>query len=1837
MSLAATRDPLIGRTLGDFVVREKIGEGGFGAVYRSEQPLLEREAVIKVLHRQQLASEAAVKRFLQEAKVASRLDHPYAAHIYAFGVERDGLLWIAMELVRGTPLNHLLDAGGPLSLDRFVPLLERICEVVHSAHEKGIVHRDIKPGNVMVLTRSGRFLPKLLDFGIAKLLAHPGAAASPRQTVPPPAAVDAVEPTAATVQVGRPASDGTTIVGAARADVGGALADGGLTEEGAVMGSPHYMAPEQWRDLASADARTDIYALGILAYESLTGQPPFFGRTRVDLARAHAGDPVPPLGEGLPPALDAVLARAMAKDPADRFASALELAAAVRLASGIIESSAPLPALDDEVREAALAGAPQPIAEAVAALAAARTLHEAQGAVRDCQHVVMRMLGLLALACRSRVGAGVGGSSAARDAPEVLEALRALRRRDLDDEEWRDLARDLCRPFAAAPDAHPMPEMVRLFTGEAGDLLAVPAAAPRAMSAEQVHGDLSRSLPRLASLLRAVSFLDGYPLVVWRDQRAESWMGLRRARRAAVRAALEVQPPERPVLLDRDGRPAVKLWPLFQVARPAPGAGEEMFLFVGRDRRGARFEALPGELARHDDSLWEWFGLHLIETIDDSTGGGPREEAPYRGLLPFTAAEAADYVGREVDVDVFLNRLRMQPLLAVVAPSGVGKSSFVQAGVVPALGDSWQAMITRPGPAPRAALAALLERSGVHATDGDPGAALRQHAAAGGRSILLVIDQFEELFTLCLDPAERVAYAEEIASLTRSPDDPVRVVLTLRDDFLARADDLPALRERLAVGLQLLAMPSRADLIRVLVDPARRHGYDFEDPELPARMVDEVAGQPGALALLSFTAARLWELRDRHFKQLGRRAYDALGGVAGALAQHAEATLADMAADEQRLAREAFRHLVTAEGTRAVLTRPELTQLLGGPGRAERVIERLIGARLLVASEAGPAGEQSIEVVHEALLTAWPRLVQWRREDAEGARMRDQLRAAARQWDERARPRGLLWRDEAWAEYELWRARFPGARTDVEEAFAVASAAEAARGRRVRRGLVLIAFAALTAFVLFLARANRETGRARELAEDKASEAHVLLLDSYIEQGREALLAGEHARALAYLIEARRMGADSPAISFLIRRALRPLEPRVLTLGGHQGKVWEIGFSPDGRAIVTADDRDLRLWDTASGRELARMRGHTEPVFAARFSPDGTRLATASADGTIRMWDARSGRALATLRGHRGRVEAIAWTPDGRTLLSGGEDGARLWDPDAARVQIHLAGDPNGEREVAIDPAGRYAALAGVSGQVDVIDIGARRIIASWQLGGSTTAVDFDDKGRLLTASWSGKAQVWRVPDGRLLLSLVGHGEKVDRAEFSPDRRWILTAGRDGTARVWDAGDGTMVTVLRGHRGMVVSARFDRSSERIVTTSESAASVWERATGRRTALLEGHAGPVSDARFSPSGDRIVTRSWDGTAAVWAVGDAYQLVHSPRPGGDCSFLGRSPRESRYMVAPCTGGTTVWDIESAAAVAELPGAERAEVSPDGTRAITASGSTATVWDLRAKRPLGRLEHSATIRAVDWSPADRAALSAGEDGTVRIWREGAEPRVLRGAPASVLAAAFTPQSGRVVTGDDKGDVRLIDLASGAEQATLRAGGAVDAFRFSPDGARMVVMPQLGAGQPTLWDLARRTRIAELSGHVTAPADARFDRAGKRIVTASGDDMVRLYSADTGAPLGMLTGSPQYLESAAFDGTGTLVAATGGDGAIRFWDPASLNLLWVLDAHRVTGVELRFSADNRLVSRDWQGVIHVWRLDNRPAGVAELDRLLACRSPVRFDRSRRTIVAETRPATCP
>ena len=296
---------LFGRTLGDFILREQIGEGGYAVVHRCEQPPLERDVVIKVLHARR-CNDLARERFLREAQLASRLDHPYAAHVYAFGAEHDGLLWLAMELVQGVTLGDWLEQHGPMPLGQFVPFFECVAQVVQAAHDRGVVHRDLKPSNMMVIERGGRLFPKLLDFGIAKVSGE-----EPEPVAPADAAVTA-RLRIAPQRVQRTRTDSHEYR---------------LTRTGTGMGSAPYMSPEQWSDAGAVGPASDIYSLGVLAYEALTGRRPFRASTAEAYYWEHLRGEMPALDGELEPGVDRILRRALAKDPGARHASVLELAA----------------------------------------------------------------------------------------------------------------------------------------------------------------------------------------------------------------------------------------------------------------------------------------------------------------------------------------------------------------------------------------------------------------------------------------------------------------------------------------------------------------------------------------------------------------------------------------------------------------------------------------------------------------------------------------------------------------------------------------------------------------------------------------------------------------------------------------------------------------------------------------------------------------------------------------------------------------------------------------------------------------------------------------------------------------------------------------------------------------------------------------------------------------------------------------------------------------------------------------------------------------------------------------------------------------------------------------------------------------------------------------------------------------------------------------------------------------------------------------------------------------------------------------------------------------------
>jgi WD40 repeat protein/tRNA A-37 threonylcarbamoyl transferase component Bud32 len=1695
---------LIGRVLGDFLVTAPLPAGAHQGVWRATQRSLGREAIIKTLDAGQAAPESLVQRFLLEARLAARLDHPYAAHVYAFGAEADGLLWIAMELVRGTPLDALLQADGPLPAERFVPFVQRLAEVVDAAHEAGIVHRDIKPANVMVLTRAGALFPKLLDFGVATLLEETPAGTGP-----------------ATTTLRR------------------------------LVGSPHYMAPEQWSASARPLPESDLYSLGVLSFEALSGRLPFDAVSLDGLARAHAGAPVPLLDPAAPRPIDAVMQRALAKTPAERYSSAQRLAAALQAALAP-SVAASLPRLPERVRDAFVMHAPRPLAEAVADLDSAHHPHQALDALWHLVSVAARLVGVYALAARA---ATTGGP---RDEAAVGELLRALRQRPLGDAEWLQLARAL---LARPEKAHPLPELLALLP-RFDSLLALRGAAAHP-SESRARELLERGVTAAAELLDALAVLGDYVLVVGAPEGVEAWMGVRRSRRNPAVALAGSLPPGHVGLAGRDGALLLTLTPLVQVKRPLPTLDEELFLLDGSDGANARLSAGRDGFVLSDPTLWSWLGSRLQLDVAAAAQEEAAAQAPYLGLAAFSAEQAGLFVGREREVESFVNRLRVQSFVAIVGPSGAGKSSFVGAGVIPELPRSWRAVVVRPGPAPLEALAARLAREGLWQGDlraalaADPdalGARLRREGEAG--PIVLVVDQFEELFTLCPDADERQRYAEALARAARSTGDPVRVVIALRDDFLVRVEQLPALRDRVSQGFQLLATPATDDLLRILTEPARRAGYEFDDPALPREMVRSVATQSGALALLSFTGLRLWEQRDRHFRRLTRRAYDEMGGVGGALAQHAEATLHAMPPSERALVREALRRLVTSEGTRAVLPRAEMLQVLGGGAAAEDVIERLIGARLVVASDTD-FGQDQLEIIHEALVVQWPRLVEWRREDAEGTRLRDQLRAAAQQWHQRRRPRGLLWRDDALAEYRAWRARSPTPLSDVEAAFADASLHDARRSRRVRRLLIATAGIVLAAGLLVLRLSERR-------AAQNARRAELQVALQFEEKGREAFFSGDPMRAIVYLSEALNRGRDGATLRYPLASATAALSRETLSLD-HGAPLWAVAVAPDGGTLVTGgEDGRVKVWDANTGRLRLTLNAHHAEVRNVEISSDGALLVTSSPDGTAKLWNLATGALVRSFEGHGAAVRAARFAPDGRHLLTAARDATvRIWDLDRDVSPITFVAHDLPLWTARWSPDGQHVVTASSDATARVWDArsGKRQFTLVGHRDWIVDAIYSADGRSIATASSDRTARSWDAASGRQRAVMVDPLQQIEKIAFSPDGSRLVTGGMDKLVKVWNTSDGRLLEVLAGHASYVNAVAVNDEGTLIATaSSDGTARLWNAATGQQAGTLLGHFDGIWTLHFFPDGRRLVTAAHDGVAKVWDTRQADGLVF--RGNTDAVRWAGFSRDGRRLFTTGQDHTArVWNAATGDLLATLPLTwrdryyEAASWDPSGKRVLVCDGDNAKLVRIFDGSETWLRAHRGPVKHAAFNADGRFVVTASADGTAKLW-ETETGRLLGSYPsraAWVYAAAVSADGRRVATVVSDHDIEVRDAASG-ERLALFAGGGLGFHEldFSPDGRRL-----LSAGQDKtakIWEIGRERPLLSVEGHHADVLSAHFSPDGTRIVTGGADGVANVWDAATGELL-LSFHAAQSINWAAFAPDGKRIVGAGDDRSARVW----------------------------------------------------------------------------------
>jgi ABC-type branched-subunit amino acid transport system ATPase component len=953
-----------GDQLAAYEIEAVVGRGGMGVVYRAVDSRLGRRVALKLIAPGLAQDERFRERFLRESQLAASLDHSNVVPVYEAG-ESGAHLYIAMRFVDGIDLRTLLMREGPLDPERAVALVGQVADALDAAHARGLVHRDVKPVNILVTDESGREHCYLSDFGLSR--------DSDQQS-------DHAEP----------------------AHLSGTIA---------------YTAPEQITR-ESVTGRADLYSLACVLYECLAGHPPFERPRPMAVLVAHVQEPPPPLLRY--PELDPALARALAKDPSERPETCGELIRAARAVLGerelppeldfrtpLVGREADLRWLRGAWREArrgrgrvVVISGPRGIGKTHLAAAFAREIRSQGGELRYA----------------SCVGTGEPARAAlAETASTTAPILLVLDDLDAADEPLLEAVRHA----ESASASRPALMLATSRTPAAGvrhrELQALDEAALVEL-ATVIAGDAAASLP--SNLLEETG---GVPRRV--HEEIAEWLRAEASRR------------------------------LGEAAQRAAAGRHEL-------------RAAQADLTSSVQDLQRALGRFEAEAAV------AEQACPFKGLASFDVADADDFFGREQLVAEVVARLPGATLLGVVGPSGSGKSSIVRAGLSSALAggalpgsEHWEQAVIRPGEHPLAELERIRRRR-------------------TGTSLLLVVDQLEEVFTICRNEDERAAFLD--ALITSAPDE--TVVVAVRADFYGRFAALTALASLLAENHVLVGPMKAAELRRAIELPARRAGLRIE-PALVDALEADVADEPGGLPLLSTALVELWQRRDGRTLRL--ETYRESGGVRGAVARLAEQAYANLTAEQRAIARSILLRLAEAEGEAVSRRRAPLSELeLDVNEDARRVLSVLTESRLVTVSE------EAVEVAHEALLREWPRLHEWLEEDAEGRRLHRHVIQAAKEWDESGLDPAELYRGPRLAAALEWAGEHPTELNDLEHRFLAESEALGEREvRRIRRtnrrlrallsGAAVFLAAALTAggLALFQSReAQQESDRAARAA-----------------------------------------------------------------------------------------------------------------------------------------------------------------------------------------------------------------------------------------------------------------------------------------------------------------------------------------------------------------------------------------------------------------------------------------------------------------------------------------------------------------------------------------------------------------------------------------------------------------------------------------------------------------------------------------------------------------------------------------------------------------------------------
>jgi WD40 repeat protein/class 3 adenylate cyclase len=1180
---------------------------------------------------------------------------------------------------------------------------------------------------------------------------------------------------------------------------------------------------------------------------------------------------------------------------------------------------------------------------------------------------------------------------------------------------------------------------------------------------------------------------------------AEAWPG---GMRIAVRFGLHTGEAER--------RGADFYGPTLNLAARLRGQADGGHVFVSAATAALVARHLPPGCELVDLGPHRLRGLRAPERIHALKGPGidaplPAAESPYRGLLAFEPDDRRFFFGREAAAEEILARLEPGRLLAVIGASGSGKSSLLRAGVV---GAAQRGTIITPGAEPPLEL-------------------------PGG---LLVVDQFEELYTLCDDPARRDAFIDRLLAAAGP------VAIAVRADLYGRLSDHAQLARAVTDNQILLGAMGEHELERVITEPARVAGLRLE-PGLVDVILRDVAREPGALPLLSHALRVTWEQRDG--RTLTVEGYRASGGVASAIAQSADSVVEAVPPDSQGLMRNLFLRLTElgegVEDSRRRVAVDELVPEGASQAEVQGLLDRLAEARLVTL------GEGTAEVAHEVLIREWPTLRAWLEEDRAGIRQHRELGDAARRWDAGDREPGDLYRGTRLAAAVEWAQSSPGALNAAERGFLDASVAESERERRTqlrvnRRLRVLLAGAGLllVAAVIAGVLALREGDNARDAA--RAAGARSLGAQALIDDRLErSLLLAQAGRKLddsvatrGYLLSALErhpaaigvLQGDDEGVGEL---ALTP-DDRVLVTTNFAGQVFlfdvrsrkrigrlqfdwvgDLDVSPDGRLLAVSGPADgpgyrVTLVDLATRKVVEKIdvgaypgRPAMEAFVGARFAADG-RSVIVNLDGNgrekvpeyLRRYDTRTGRPLgAAVSVGRGLTYLAPTEPAARDrLLIVAKNVSLVVDATTLRVRRRI---PVGGYTAGLSPDGRSAALGYEDGRVAVLDLrtGKLRTLSGRHEERVHGLVFTADSRTLMTRSDDGKVLVWDLDTGKVRETLTGHASSITTSTASADGRTLYTGGLDGRVIVWDiAGDRRIArpfaepfqppALLLPYVPPVAIS----PSGRIVADGLLDGSVrrHDARTLRRLPDLPGvENGPATAVEFSPDGRTLAVLGEDGTVEVREAATGRRLRPPLRgTGSTAQAIAFSPDSEFLAVADLEGHLRVLGVETGEIRRSSvpPRVWHLAFSPDGRLlALAADVEGVELRDSRSLRVVARLpnqpDHGASW--VRFSPDGRLLAVSAFEGYTQLWDVAGRKRVgepLRGHEHEVVNAEFSPDGRVLATSSTDGTIILWDLASRRAVGTLPGTAGAVSVRFTPDGRRLLALRDSGAA--VRWEIS-------------------------------------------------------------------------------------------------------------------------------------------------------------------